>query len=300
MHILTIISIILCIFLALYIFMLRKEIQKIKKELISNRDMEYSKQITVSLFDKELTDMAAELNRSLDYQKNLKMKAVLAEKSIKQSISNIAHDIRTPLTVIKGNLQLLKNDCSLTENAVRAVDICNVKADELRYLTEDFFELAVLESDMNFSSLCRIDATAAVIQFIADNEAIISGSGLMPRIDFPEKSIFIMADEHMLNRMFGNLLNNIFRYSDGWFNVKITEHDSKCTICFENNIGTENNFDMENIFRRAYQGNKRNYNGGAGLGLYIVKMLAEKQNAQAIAVKKENMLSIQITFETVK
>lgn len=288
---------VLCVILLKYIFSLKREMRNIKNELRLTRDKSYDRQLTVDLFDKDLSDMAAEMNKNLDFQKQLKLRSEQTERRLKQSVSDIAHDLRTPLTVIKGNLQLIAADDALSEKSSGYVRICRNKTDELRAIADDFFELSVLESEDTAAAVRRVDATEALLGFLADNKGVITSHSLEPQVTFPEKSIFINADPHMLSRMMNNLLNNVIKYADGIFFAGISSENGSCIITFANEIDPARNFDTDRLFDRTYRGDKARQGGGAGLGLYIVKLLADKQGAQVKAVRENRLLSLQIIFD---
>ncbi|MGN1136393.1 MAG: sensor histidine kinase [Oscillospiraceae bacterium] len=288
---------VLCLMLLKYIFSLKREMRSIKNELRLTRDKGYDRQLTVNLFDKDLTEMAAEMNKNLDFQKNLKLRSEHTERRLKQSVSDIAHDLRTPLTVIKGNLQLVASDEALSEKSSSYVRICRNKTDELRTIADDFFELSVLESEDTSAAMQRVDATEALLGFLADNEGVITSHSLEPQITFPEKSIFINADPQMLSRMMNNLLNNVIKYADGMFFAGIASENGRCIITFANEIDPTRAFDTDRLFDRTYRGDKARQGGGAGLGLYIVKLLADKQGAKVKAVRENRLLSLQIIFD---
>ncbi len=285
--------------LAVRISVIRREMRNIKKELILTRDKNYNRQLTVTLIDKSLSEMTAEINRNLDYQKALKYKTEKAELSLRQSVSDIAHDLRTPLTAIKGNIQLLEREEQLSPRSRDYLRICAEKADAMKAMADDFFELSVLESDNSSAQLEKTDITALLMQFIADNEGVIRTHNLTPEIIFPEKSIFVMADRMMLTRMLGNLLNNVIKYANNSFTISLEENDS-CVLTFSNSVPSDRVFDTDMLFERTYRGDKARQGGGAGLGLYIVKLLAEKQNAQVSAEKTGNILSMRIVFNIVR
>ena len=292
--------VLLSVCLCCYIFRLKSQIKEIKRELRETRDLSYNKQIRVSLFDKDLSDMTAELNNNLDYQKKLKLRSEEAEKTLKQSVSDIAHDLRTPLTVIKGNLQMLRKQEKLSEKGVSCLDICMEKSDSMKEMADNFFELSVLESDNTPVRTERISAVNLIMQFLADNEAVISGHNLTPEIIFPEKSIFIMCDEVLLTRMLSNLLNNIIKYASESFTLKLSDSGEECVISFSNAVGDESSVDPERLFERIYRGDKARRGSGAGLGLYIVKLLAEKHNAKVKAELTDKKLVISLIFKTAR
>ena len=305
---------IICVLLLAYIYSIKKQARDIKTELKETRRTSYNRQLKITLFDRDVNELAAEINRNLDHQKAMKLESEHSKNNLKQSISDIAHDLRTPLTVVKGNLQMLEREESLSERGTDYLRISMEKADSLREMVDDFFEMSVLESDAEAVEMKQIDATAFLMQFVIDNEAVIRQKGLTPKIDLPEKSVFIKADERLLGRMCNNLLNNVLKYAKDEFEVAlrlysvpdqekvdissdVNDTDYRVSIVFSNNIPTDSTFDVTQLFERTYRGDKARPSGGAGLGLYIVKLLADKQGAQVAAEIKEDMLVISMNFE---
>lgn len=282
----------ICVF---RLFVLKHEMRKIKRELNSTRQMSYNRQLTVTLIDRDLTDMATEMNHNLAFQKQLKLQAEQAEHSLKQSVSDIAHDLRTPLTVIKGNLLLLQTEETLSEHGEEQLRLCIKKSDEMKQMADDFFELSMLESDSAPAKLKPVNITNQLVQLLVDNEAAIRIKGLSPEVVLPERSVFALADESLLQRMLENLLGNVMKYARGSFTaeVKCTENN-RCRICFSNEVSGAFP-DVGRIFDRTYRADKSR-SGSAGLGLYIVKLLAQKQNADVGAEANGNILCLWIEF----
>ena len=158
----------------------------------------------------------------------------------------------------------------------------------------------MLESDAEAVELKQIDATAFLMQFVIDNEAVIRQKGLTPKISLPEKSVFIKADEMLLKRMCNNLLNNVLKYAKDEFEVSLSDVTGKgerVCIVFSNNVPEGSTFDVTQLFDRTYRGDRARPSGGAGLGLYIVKLLAEKQGVQVKAKINDDTLVISMFFE---
>lgn len=325
---------VLCVCLLIYIGRMKRELRNIKNELELTTDKSYNRQVSVDLFDRDLSGMTVQLNKNLDYQKQLKLETEKAEKSIRQSVSDIAHDLRTPLTVIKGNLQMLRMEENLSSKGSQYVEMCVQKTDEMREMADDFFQLSVLESDLEAVELKRVDMTEQLLQFLVAQEAVIRTKGLEPKIVFPEKSIFVLADEKLLARIFGNLLNNVLRHAKGdTFQIILEEavapeagkepaahaggleaarakttHTGgfevagaqECIITFVNEVNAPETLDAGALFERTYRGDKARRGNGAGLGLYIVKLLAQKQKARVKAKIKENMLYLSVIYKVYK
>lgn len=295
----TAVLLLICMVLLIYICRMKKSLKSIKKELLSTMDKSYNRQISVDFLDKDLVGMTVQLNKNLDYQKQLKLETEKAEKSIRQSVSDIAHDLRTPLTVMKGNLQMLRMEEGLSEKGLQYVNACSSKADEMREMADDFFQLSLLESDLEAVERKRVDVTERLLQFLAANEGTIRTQGMEPEVAFPQKSVFVLADERLLDRMFGNLLNNVLRHAKGEiFRICLEEKETagECVIEFSNVVEAPETLQVEALFNRTYRGDKARSGNGAGLGLYIVKLLAEKQKGHVEAGLKENRLEIRVIF----
>lgn len=295
---LIIIAILLLLVLALIIrlLLIKANIRQMKRELIATRQEGYNRQLRIALSDRDAEDLAAEINRNLDYQKDLKSSEEQSRKRLEQSVSDIAHDLRTPLTVINGNLQMLENE-ELSDKGRNYLMISSRKAAELKGMVDEFFELSVMESDTGPVETEELDAVRFLTDFLLEHETVIRDKGFEPEINLPDKAILISANRDLLGRVIGNILSNILKYATSSFVLSVyTEKDEacgneKCVIRFGNRIGEDSrDLDIEHIFDRTYRGDKARSKGGAGLGLYIAKMLAEKQGASLCAELSGDMI----------
>ena len=289
---------VLCAVLIFRLCIIKKQLRSIREELPLTTQSSYNRQLTVSLADNSVTALATEMNKNLEHQKQLKFRTEQVERSMKQSVSDIAHDLRTPLTVIKGNLQMLEASEQLSEKGCEYLRVCIDKTDAMKQMADEFFELSVLESDSGAVRLSRIDLTSLLVEFILDSEAVIRCRGIEPDILLPEKSMYVMADESMLQRMLSNLLNNILKHARSSFELSLSLKGDKTVLSFSNELRPDESLDTDRLFERTYRGDKARNGSGAGLGLYIVKLLAEKQNAAVQAVIRDNKLDISIVFDT--
>lgn len=278
------ILVIVCLFSFLKLFIIRKNLRQVKQELERTREKDYDAQIRVTLNDKEIEGLAKEINRNLDHQKSLKLKEEAARKQMEQSVADIAHDLRTPLTVVKGNLQMLSAE-QLSPEGRQYLEVSSRKAETLKNMVDEFFELSVLESDTQAVALQRIDIVSFLAQFIIDHETLIREKGLTPEITFPEKSVVVNANEELLGRVFSNLLANICKYAKDSFKIQVSEEDGAVTI--SNRISESDAIDTEHIFERTYRADKARREGSAGLGLYIARLLMKKQKGEITAAVED-------------
>ena len=287
---------VICAALLIYLIIMKMQIRQITHELHRNLDSSYNRQISVALLDRSLCLLSAEINVSLDYQRRLKRDAVRAESDLRQSVSDIAHDLRTPMTVIKGNLQLLAQEEQLSVRGAEYLSVCREKADALKDMADAFFELSLLENDDSAAQLREINLTKVLMQFLADSEAAIRLHGLEPEIILPEKTLYITADEQMLLRMLGNVLNNLLKYAKESFRLAAAQNGDSCILSFSNAVPLGKMPDPAQVFQRSYRADAARSGGGAGLGLFIVRLLAEKQHASVSASAEDNILTIAMQF----
>ena len=176
---------------------MKRSVRNITEELQRTRDEEYNRQLRVELIDSDINELANEINKNIDYQKNMKLETDKTRRQLEQSISDIAHDLRTPLTVIKGNLQLLQGE-ELSPKGRECLEISSKKAETLKNMVDEFFELSVLESDTDRVTLEKLDIVKWLAEFIIENEVFIREKGLEPEIIFPEKSISYLYLIHLI------------------------------------------------------------------------------------------------------
>ena len=280
--------------LLIYLLALKHQLREMSRGLERTSRADYDRLLLIQLFDKDASELACTINHTIDNQRRLKIDAEQAELALKQSVSDIAHDLRTPMAVIKGDLQLILRDRDLSPKSRSYAEICLENTGQLKTMTDEFFELAVLESDRAEVSLAKVDMTRLLMQFLAENEGVITAAGLVPEIVFPPKTVFVQADEGLVRRMLDNLLGNVLKYSRKSFTLKLSENGG---VSISNPVHGMD-ISAERLFERTYRGDKTRSGGGAGLGLYIVRLLAEKQGGEVSADVSGDTLTITIKFRT--
>ncbi|MCR4845164.1 MAG: HAMP domain-containing histidine kinase [Eubacterium sp.] len=294
--IIIVVLVLISLMLITRLILIRRNLKEISRELNNTKDEDYNRQLKVILSDKTVEKLAADMNQNLDYQKSLKMETEKSRRQLEQSISDIAHDLRTPLTVIKGNLQMLENE-ELSDKGREYLDISRRKADTLKEMVDEFFELSVLESDSKSVELCKLDLMGFLSEFIIENETLIREKDLSPKITFPERTIYVRASKEMLSRVFNNLITNILKYAKDDFELVVEQDDdenAQAVVKVSNHVDDPSAIDIEHIFDRTYRADKARSDGSAGLGLYIAKLLVEKQKGSMQAYINEDLLVFEV------
>ena len=253
------------------------------------------KMLDVSLIDKDLERLAAILNQYNDKQRQTVAQAIRHEEYLKESIANISHDLRTPLTVILGHLQLLQKSETQAEQTQRITVILN-KAEKMKSLVSDFYEISVLDTENMTPKKERFNLSNLLLDLIVENAPSLEYKGISPKIDLPDYSVMLVSDHIIVERILQNLITNAVRYSTGTVNLRLSEKENgKIIFCIENPIHESTELNPDRLFERFYTGDKSRHNESTGIGLAVVKILAEKLGGSVCAGLEQNILTI--TFE---
>jgi len=284
------ILILIIILLIAYIALLRREQRSINRQ-ISVRLAEDSRQpIKVEFVNKELNKLVENINRSLKAEEILRLNGVREEKKFKELIADISHDLRTPLTAIKGYQQLMEKG-ELPPDQRRKHQVAMKHADNLGILIEQFFEYSYFLNTEPKLKLERINLTNLVTECIAASVPAIEERGFMIRIN-ETRPVFTLADQEMTLRIIQNLIRNCEAHSAGDVEVQIIAA-KKAILLFTNPVANAAEIDVKRIFERFYTADSARRKS-TGLGLSIVNMLAEQMGGVTSAHLQGNELTIRV------
>lgn len=286
---------ILLLFLLVRYFLLKREIRNLSSqiELLSRGKTE--KMLDISLIDRDLEQLAGTLNHYYDRQRYRVVCALQHEEHLKESIANISHDLRTPLTVIIGHLQMLEKT-DLTKEQMKRVKTALHKSEKMKGLISAFYDLSVIDSDDMEPQKEQINLTNMLIDFLTENAPLLEKSQIEPEINLPETSVFIYSDRGMIERILQNLLSNALRYSTGKIRIRLCKEDGKVLLYMNNSVENIGKIDIKRLFERFYTGDCSRHSESTGLGLAIVKILVEKIGGNISAEICSDELSIKLVF----
>ncbi|KJD57657.1 sensor histidine kinase [Bacillus velezensis] len=260
---------------------LRTEIKYIRNKLRKVVNEETGERLLLNTEDKYIKSLLIQINRLLDHNQKIKGNCNSIELSMRKMLSNISHDLKTPLTVILGYIEIINNDKSLTsEKVMSLLKTVNLKTVEVLALINRFFELVKLESGDKKLNSSRIDICEVSRKIILDYYEILISKEFEVVIDIPDDSIFVSGDEEAIERVLNNLITNAIQYgSDGkmvGLKIRITDNDVFVEISDKGKGINEMHKDC--VFERMYTlEDSRNTNyQGSGLGLTITKRLVEQ------------------------
>lgn len=291
----TAIIIVLCIFVVLLIcriFSMKKQIRDMNRHMEELSLGDTEKKIDISLIDKDISLLASEINKILDRERQLKINLLRKENHLKDSISNISHDLRTPLTTITGYLQILQN-ADLASEQKDEVEIALRKAIQLQGLITSFFELSVIDSDDIQPIFSTINYSNLLMDVIAENAVMFENRGINPTVTLPQESVIVSADIDMLRRILQNLFSNAIKYACGDIYITLG-NDTKAVLTIGNSVPNPHDINPLRIFDRFYTSDISRSDGSTGIGLSIVKILVEKMGGEVNATLNADFLEIMI------
>lgn len=287
-------EIILLLFIILYQHVLYRkgiqaELEKISKELSDIIEKDSDEKLMVFTDDTALMHLSGQINRLLLDRQKIKSDFRKQELSSKKMLSNISHDIKTPLTVILGYLEIMR----LHHTDDETLQKVEAKAGQVMELINHFFTLAKLEAGDTKIEISKININELCRESILSFYDILSGKDFIVDISIPENDIFVQGEKDAIDRILFNLISNVLRYgSDGkYIGLTLRESENHVYIdVMDRGKGIEKEF-AQNVFERLYtMEDSRNRNiQGNGLGLTIAKNLANQLGGDIFLDSKPNV-----------
>ncbi len=272
------------------IYMLRKSAKEIEKAFADRLITDTNTLIDISTGDRYMRSLANAVNVQLRILRAERYRFRQGDTELKNAVTNISHDLRTPLTAICGYLDLLEKE-DKSETVERYLEVIRNRAELLAQLTEELFRYSVIISGERESVKEPVVINGVLEESIAAFYTAFNERGIVPDIRMPEKKIIRMLDRSALTRVFSNLLNNAMKYSDGDLDIVLTDAGE---IIFTNTALRLNEIQVGRLFDRFYTVEAARKS--TGLGLAIARTLIEQMNGTISAEYKNGRFSICIVF----
>lgn len=264
-----------------------KEIERSMKEKLEN---DTNTLISISSSDKNMKALASSLNSELRILSEKRQKYISGDEKLKKSVTNISHDLRTPLTAICGYLDLLQRE-EHTENSKKYLSVIRERTDSMRNLTEELFKYSVVASETEGLKPEKVSLNDILEQSLAAFYSVFSERSIVPEIKIPDAPVERTLDKTALRRIFDNILSNAAKYSDGDLKVELSKDGM---ITFSNSAKKLDRVETERLFDRFYT--VETASGSTGLGLSIAKLLTEKMGGFVSAEYKDKKLFVCVEF----
>lgn len=287
---LLVILIFICIFLILRLYYAKRSIKEIEKSFSYILKEDTNNLITISSSDKDIKRLAISLNKNLKDLRKQKLRFENGNQELKNIITNISHDLRTPIVAIKGYAELMEENELLSEQK-RYLEVIERKANELTELTNQLFEFSMI-GDVNLETQKENCCINEILEeTLLSYYSIFKEKNIVPEVKICSKKLYKFINKLSLIRVFENIFSNVCKYSNGDFKVEIKETG---TIIFSNNAKSLDSITVQKIFGRYFS--VENAKESTGIGLSIAKRLVELNNGKINAKYMNKNLIIEIKF----
>ncbi|WP_164170276.1 sensor histidine kinase KdpD [Ruminococcus flavefaciens] len=276
------------ILLCVKIYLLKKSAREISAQFADRLKNDTNNLIYVSCSDKDIRRLAESLSTQLSAMRAEELSYIQGNRELKSAVTNISHDLRTPLTAICGYLDMIQKTDD-PEKQARYLSIMKERADMMKHLTEELFRYSVIVSDETELKTETVFVNQLLAESISSFYPTLSEKGIAPQISITEERVERKLDSDALSRVFSNLLNNAAKYSDGDLEIALTESGE---ITFSNTAKELSAVEVEQLFDRFYTVEAARHS--TGLGLSIARSLIQRMGGSITAEYSDERLTIRI------
>lgn len=280
--------VVIIVILVVKIILMKRDINAIAADFNGKLNSDTNTLVTISGSDKSVRRLAADINKSLKELRRQKLKFERGDTELKNAVTGISHDLRTPLTAISGYLDLLERE-QKSEDVERYLGIIKNRTEALKQLADELFKYSVITSPDYDAPKERVSVNAVLEESIVAYYAALQQKGIASEINIPEEAVYCTANRAALSRIFSNLIGNAIKYSDGDLNITLTGDGQ---ITFSNTASQLTEVQVSRLFDRFYT--VESARKSTGLGLSIAKVLVEQMDGTISANYNHNTLSISI------
>ena len=281
---------VLTIVLLVRLRLLQTSLDDIGRQLGERLASDTNNPIFLSTRDPHARKLAAALNIQIKELRRQRLRCENGDRELKEAVTNVSHDLRTPLTAICGYLQLLDRE-ALPEQAARYLSFIGERVQALRQLTEELFRYSVVLSTADELHIEEVCLNGALEEAVAAFYAALTGRGIVPVIEMPDRRVVRRLDRRALGRIFSNILSNAIKYSGGDLRLALQEDG---TLLFENTAAGLDEVQVGRLFDRFFS--VETAQESTGLGLAIARALAERMGGAASASYHSGKLCVQVSF----
>lgn len=269
---------------------MRRAADEICQEIDARLGRDTNVGIDLTISDGKMRLLAAEIDRQMRRLRKEHIRYLQGDKELKEAVTNISHDLRTPLTAICGYMELLEQE-EVSEKVRGYLAVVQERIDTLKQLTEELFRYSLVVSANQYEERESVNLNLALEESIAGYYGALKEAGITPRICIPEEKVMRQLNKAALSRILANVIGNAVKYSDG--DLEITLSGDGC-IVFRNHAKEMNQVLVERLFDRFYT--VETGKNSTGLGLSIARALTEQMGGEIFASYEEEYLVIEVRF----
>ena len=288
---LTGILITIVILLTLKIHLLKKSADEIADAFSDRLTSDSNVLIDLSSRDRHMRNLAYTINKELKKLINDRHRYQQGDAELKNAVTNISHDLRTPLTAVCGYLDMLDKE-EQGENSKRYLKIIRGRTEIMKQLTEELFRYSVFTSVSDGTPSEPVILNSALEESLSAMYTSLKAGHITPSLTMPDVKVKRMLNRNALSRIFGNIISNAVKYSDGDLEITLEENGR---ITFSNHAEKLDEIQVGRLFDRFYTVETAS-SGSTGLGLSIARALTEQMGGSIDAEYEDGMILIHVHF----
>lgn len=278
-------------------FLLSRNIKKAVKDFrYISENIDTNRKLKLNHPDRNFEKLLFEINKYLECAQANKLKYIKREEEIRKEIENISHDLRTPLTSIRGYLELINDETITSKEKKEYIYVVEKRAKVLQNLIQDFYDLSRLENNDYNLNMEIIDINKELREQILVFYNDFEEKNIEVDIKLEEQPVLVNLDKSNIKRVFINLIQNAIKYSKKNFSMSLDNKDGEVIIEFKNDVKDINKDELSLIFNRFYTNDKSRSSGSSGLGLTITKLLLESMNGEIYVEMDQEWIIFRIKF----
>lgn len=279
-------------------FYYRRQIKNVKSQISFLNQHETNMLITSDQKSGCVAELTDELNTLIEQTAALRKEIADNESHLKDTIINLSHDIRTPLTSMDGYFQLLLKSDDPEERQQYAAVISD-RLSSLKEMLDELFTYAKLTNKAYEVELSPCAVNEILLSVLFSFYKDIKQRGIEPLVNVPEQDIFIQGNEPALRRIFQNILKNCIEHGNNQLSIRLINTADTVKIFFENDYQTQEPIDANKVFDRFYKADGARSKTSTGLGLSIAKELVERLNGSITSIVQNGLFIIMIEFQNI-
>jgi signal transduction histidine kinase len=282
-------ALILC---AALVVMLKRDIKRLNQTLRTIEKTDTNMRATTETFDKDISGLCVTINDILEKQKKVMAASVKDNREFRQAVTNISHDLRTPLTSAIGYIQMIKSEKTPDEKKFEYFDVIEQRLKSLSNLMNGLFEYTQIVEGKVTQNIEKINICNVLRDISSDYYGDFIGKNFTVEIDIPDSPVYILCDAGSFKRMAHNLVLNVITHGAGYFRLSVDNN----SIIFQNKVSNPAEIEPERLFERFYTADLSRSGNATGLGLAIVKEIARSIGGEVSASLENDMLTIYVYF----
>jgi signal transduction histidine kinase len=279
-----------------YAFLQTRNVLQLTKKLRDLNAEQRTEHLATLLPSKSNYELVMEINRFIEAQELTSQQYRVKELRLQQALSNISHDMRTPLTAILGYLRLLENPDLPEQERQAYVAIVRERARALQRLILDFYDLSRLDEESYQFLLESVDVNKLCRELLAQAYDDFEAAGMTVTSELLPSAPSVIADEGALARIMSNLLQNARQHGQENLKVSSSLEDQWLVMTFSNGSEPVDEQELKKLFERSYTLSKSRDKGGTGLGLTICRALIENMGHEIQASYQNGCFTIELHF----